>query len=132
MSPLLKYSNWLVSLLLFLLATRTLLIVASYAVNPSFPRTDPTSVMIGQALGSTLILLAAGGVFEWKNWGRRLAIVMCGGNVFFGSVIAAHFSSNMKVRLYVVAVILVFVIGWFFVPRVREEFARHSAQADVL
>jgi hypothetical protein len=121
-TPRLKYANWIVSLFLFLLGTRVLLIMAAYAMNSEIPRPQKPLGMLGQVVGSILFIAAGIGVFEWGNWGRRLAIVMCALNVF-GTVFSIPAASpGIRVRLVFALVLLLLVLVWFFLPEVRAKF----------
>jgi len=124
--PSLKYVNWIVSLFLFLLGIRVLLVIASYAMNGNVPRPDKPSVMLGEVVGSIAIILAAVGVFEWKNWGRRLAIVICAMNVLGTIYSIATLGPGIRGRLFSALVMLVLALMWFFLPDVRAEFKKNQ------
>jgi hypothetical protein len=123
-TPLLKYFNWTVSLFLFLMGTRGLLIMVWYAINSTHLGTQQPTVMLGEAIGSILFILAAAGVFEWRNWGRRLGIVLCALNILGTVFSIATLGPGTRIRLFCLLVILVLVPVWFFLPKVRAEFKR--------
>jgi hypothetical protein len=120
--PSLKYLNWIVSLFLFLLGVRVLFVIASYAMNANVPRPEKPLVMLGETAGSIAFILAAVGVFEWRNWGRRLAIVICALNVLGTIYSIATLGPGMRLRLFIGLGTLVLVLVWFFLPKVRAQF----------
>jgi hypothetical protein len=95
-----------------------------YAINSTHLGTQQPTVMLGEAIGSILFILAAAGVFEWRNWGRRLGIVLCALNILGTVFSIATLGPGTRIRLFCLLVILVLVPVWFFLPKVRAEFKR--------
>jgi hypothetical protein len=76
-SPVLKYSNWLVAAVLFLVGARVLFVISrALFISRNFS-TERVAVSVVQAIIASLFLLAAVGTVRWEAWGRSLGIAVC-------------------------------------------------------
>jgi hypothetical protein len=81
-SPVLKYSNWLVSLILFVVGARVFLVISRVLFLSQEVSIRSVTISLIQIIIATLFLLAAYGTFRWEPWGRSLAIPLCVWNAF--------------------------------------------------
>jgi hypothetical protein len=75
---------------------------------------------VSRTILAAAFLLVAWGLHTWQRWGRilclLLAVAMAGGTIVIG------FEMGFNWRLVASAVILGSVLGWLFLPAVRERF----------
>ena len=83
-SPAIKYSNWLVTMILLLIGARVLFVVLHWVLGPNDSWRERPLVPLAQAIHAILFLIAAVGIFQWMDWGRLLAIAICAWNLFAG------------------------------------------------
>ena len=73
-----------------------------------------------RAILATAFLFVAWGIHTWQRWGRILCLLLTLTMVVGTLVI--FFQMGFSWRLVATAVILGFVLGWLFLPVVRERF----------
>jgi len=81
-SPLLKYSNWLVAATLFVVGARVLFVISRAIFISRNLSIERLAVSLFQATIATLFLVAAFGTVRWEAWARSLATAVCAWKAF--------------------------------------------------
>jgi hypothetical protein len=123
LTPFLKYSNWTISVALFLVGIRVLAKLAAYCLHPDIVNPAVTRLLVGLGIGSILMILASVGVFIWQNWGRRVGIILCAFN-FVGAIFVQLVGHGPRIRFFCILAGLILMLVWFFLPKVRAEFKK--------
>jgi Mn2+/Fe2+ NRAMP family transporter len=81
-------------------------------------------------MSSGTLLLCAWGIFNWRPWGRYVAVIL----TIFGIIVAAvAFRSGGGSRTYAALTIAIvlnsLVLIWLLLPSVRAEYARKALTA---
>ena len=118
MSPILKYSNWLVSLILFVVGARVFLVISRVLFLSHAVSIRSVTISLIQIVIATLFLLAAYGTFRPESWGRSLAIPLCAGNVF-ATIFLTHLGPHYRVAELTFCAVLSLMVSWFYLPKVK-------------
>jgi hypothetical protein len=122
-SPILKYSNWLVTAILLFVGTRVLFMILHGVLTPdSFWRESAVASLM-QATVAVLFILAAVGTVQWKAWGRSLGIAICAWNAF-ATIFLSPLGSKHRATGLSFCAVLVLLLIWFYLPRVKLQFLR--------
>ena len=73
-----------------------------------------------RAILATAFLFVAWGLHTWQRWGRILCLLLT--LTMIVGTLVIFFQMGFSWRLVATAVILGFVLGWLFLPVVRERF----------
>jgi hypothetical protein len=122
-SPIVKYSNWLVTAIFLFIGVRVLFVVLRWVSGPNNSWRERPWVPLGQAIVAVLFVLAATGIARWKDWGRSLGVVICSWNVF-ATIFLTRLNPNHRVMVLGFCVVLVLLIVWFQLPKIRAQFVR--------
>jgi len=120
MSPLLKYSNWLVSLILFVVGARVFLVISRVLFLSHAVSIRSVTISLIQIVIATLFLLAAYGTFRSEPWGRSLAIPLCVWNAF--AIFLTRLGPHYRVAGLTLCAVLLLMVIWFYLPKVKVEF----------
>ena len=126
-SPLLKYSNWLVTATLFVVGARVLFIISRALFVSRSSSIERLTVSLFQASMATLFLVAAFGTVRWERWGRSLAILVCAWNAF-ATMFLTRLSANHRFAGLLFCATLMLLIIWFYLPRVKLQFITAKGQ----
>jgi len=122
-SPVLKYSNWLVTAILLFVGTRVLFVILREVLTlDSFWRERAVASLV-QATVAVLFILAAVGTVRWKAWGRSIGIAICVWNAFATIFLSPLGPKHRATGLSFFAVLVLLVI-WFHLPKVKLQFLR--------
>jgi hypothetical protein len=120
-SPVLKYSNWLVTAILLFVGTRVLFVSLGGVLTPySLWRERPVASLV-QATVAVLFIVAAVGTVCWKAWGRSLGIAICAWNAF-ASIILSPLGPKHKGTGLTFCAVFVLLVIWFHLPSVKLQF----------
>ena len=117
-SPAVKYSNWLVTMILLLMGARLL-----FAAFPGLLGSNEFWVPLAQAIHAILFIIAAVGIFRWRDWGRLLAITICAWNLFAALFLITPGTIQRGARLSFCA-LFVLLIFWLQLPKIKLQFVR--------
>jgi hypothetical protein len=126
-SPILKYSNWLVTVTLFVVGVRILFVVSRALLIFRDWSIERLAVLLFQTTIATLFLVAAVGTVRWERWGRSLAIPVCAWNAF-ATIFLTRLPANDRFAGLVFCAILVLLIIWFHLPKVKLQFIIANGQ----
>jgi hypothetical protein len=127
-SSVLKYSNWLVTAVLFFVGARVLFVISRVRLSSGSLSTETVAVSVAQAIIALLFILAAVGTIRWKAWGRSLGIVVCGWNAF-GTIFLTRLGPKHRIAGLSFCAALLLLIIWFYLPRVKSQFVRGESQS---
>jgi uncharacterized membrane protein YhaH (DUF805 family) len=122
-SPTVKYSNWLVVMILLVFGGRVLFVVLRWVLGSNDSWREGPWVPLAHAIQALLFLIAATGVFRWRDWGRSLAIALCAWNVFVTAFLTL-WPPGHRTEVLSVCGVLVLVIIWFYLPKIKLQFVR--------
>jgi hypothetical protein len=120
-SPLLKYSNWLVTATLFVAGARVLFVISRALFISRSLSIERLAVSLFQATIATLFLVAAFGTIRWETWGRSLAIPVCAWSAF-ATIFLTRLPANYRFAGLIFCAALVLLIIWFYLPKVKLQF----------
>jgi hypothetical protein len=123
MSAFVKYSNWLVTVILLFTGARVLFVTFRWVLGPNNSWREKPWVPLGQAIVATLFVLAAMGILRWKPWGRSLGVAICAWTVF-GTIFLTRISPNHRAMVLSFCAMLVLLVVWFHLPKIKAQFAR--------
>jgi hypothetical protein len=126
-SPLLKYSNWLVTAILIVVGARVLFVISRALFISRSLSIERVTVSLFQTTIATLFLVAAFGTVRWETWGRSLAIPVCAWNAF-AAIFLTHLGANHRFAGLIFCATLVLVVIWFNLPEVKLEFITAKGQ----
>jgi hypothetical protein len=121
-SLIVKYSNWMVSLLLLVIGFRVLFVIFPWTSHSIDVWRDRPWVPLGQSVMAVLFILAAVGTVRWENWGRSLGVVICAWNAF-ATLFLTRLGPHRLAGLSFCAVLVLLVV-WFKLPKIKLQFAR--------
>jgi hypothetical protein len=127
LSPLLKYSNWLVAAILFVVGARALFVISRALFISRSLSTERLTVSLFQAIIATLFVIAAFGTVRWDAWGRSLAIPVCAWNAF-ATIFLTRLPTNARLAGLIFCATLVLLIIWFHLPKVKLQFITAKGQ----
>jgi hypothetical protein len=128
-SPVLKYSNWLVTAALFLVGVRVLFAISRTLLTSPNLSTETVAVSLVQAIVALLFLLAAFGTVRWEAWGRSSGIAVCAWNAF-ATIFLTRLSPNRRIAGLSFCAVLLLLIIWFHLPKVKLQFVRGPSQSS--
>jgi hypothetical protein len=120
-SPILKYSNWLVSLILFVVGARVFLVISRVLFLSHEVSIRSATISLIQIIIATLFLLAAYGTFRWEPWGRSLAIPLCVWNAF-ATIFLTRLGPHYRIAGLTFCAVLLLMAIWFYLPKVKVGF----------
>jgi hypothetical protein len=123
LSPAVKYSNWVVTTILLLIGARVLFVVLRWVLGSNDSWRDRPWVPLAQAIHAVLFLIAAMGIFRWRDWGRLLAIAICAWNIF-ATLFLTRLGPNHRVAGLTFCGVLVLLIIWLQLSKIKLQFVR--------
>ena len=129
MSPVLKYSNWLVTAVLFFVGVRVLFAISRTLLTSRNLSSETVAVSLVQATIALLFLLAAFGTVRWEPWGRSLGVAVCAWNAF-ATIFLTRLGPNHRVAGLSFCAALLLLITWFHLPKVKFQFVRGQSQSS--
>jgi hypothetical protein len=127
-SPVLKYSNWLVAAVLFFVGARVLFVISRALFTSRSFSSESVAVSVAQAIIASLFLLAAVGTVRWEAWGRSLGIAVCAWNAF-ATIFLTHLGPKHRIAGLSFCAALLLLIIWFHLPKVKFQFVRGQNQS---
>jgi hypothetical protein len=127
-SPVLKYSNWLVTFILFVVGARVLIVISRVLLISRNLSIEKVKVSLAQAIIAGLFLLAAFGTVRWEAWGRSLAIAICVWNAF-ATIFLTRLGPNHRIAGLSFRAVLLLLVIWFYLPRVKVQFVISKSQS---
>lgn len=122
MSSALKYSNWLVTAILFGFGSRVLFVIVRALFHSGMPSMEKGAVYFLQATMVALFIVASVGTAQWETWGRSLGIVICAWNAF-GTFLFAHPGPKHRFAILSLCVMMAVITTWFYLRPVKVQFA---------
>jgi hypothetical protein len=122
-SAFVKYSNWLVTLILLFAGVSAIVVVLRWVSRPNSPWIEKPWVPLGQAIVAALFVLAAVGILRWKPWGRSLGVAICAWSVF-GTIFLTRISPDHRAAVLSFCAVLMLLVAWFHLPVIKAQFAR--------
>jgi hypothetical protein len=127
-SPVLKYSNWLVTAVLFFIGARVLFVISRAFLTSRDLSAQRVAVSLFQAIIASLFLLAAFGTVRWEAWGRSLGIAVCAWNAF-ATIFMTRLGPDHRIAGLSFCAALLFLIIWFHLPKVKLQFVHGQSQS---
>jgi hypothetical protein len=133
LSPAVKYSNWVVTTILLLIGARVLFVVLRWVLGSNDSWRDRPWVPLAQAIHAVLFLIAAMGIFRWRDWGRLLAIAICAWNIFATLFLTRLGPTQNKIAVRSARINLLqahFDLSGFHVPNARSTSPLFTPQRE--
>ena len=112
MSPALKYSNLVVTAVLFVVGTRVLFVIVRAFLHSSRPPTQNSAIFSAQAIMAALFTVAS----------RSLAVMLCAWSAF-STLSLTHLKPQHRIEELTFCMVLVLTTAWFYLPQVKVQFA---------
>jgi hypothetical protein len=121
MSPVFKYSNWLASLILFVVGARVFLVMSRVLFLSHQVSIRSVTISLIQIISATLFLLAACGTFRWNLGAGPWQFRSVSFNAF-ATIFLTRLGPHYRVAGLTFCAVLSLMVIWFYLPNVKARF----------